>query len=251
MPKSYCACLLLLLVVAACGNQDKPPAHSISLLDAGGSGDIGDADTNNLGGSGGAAGGPTNAGGTGLGGPVGACSPNATPGQLQILAGVNLDADARFAAVTPDELTLVWIVPSSATAAIYVADRQNVSSNFGSPQVVSGVPIADQTLALSSDGLTIAYVVAPDNRSIATVSRLDRTSAFQFPDPSSGNEFASFNTAAALPSGETYVHPLYGSYATDFYYGRMSASGSVTWYVTSRVSSDDPLLPGGALRNRQ
>lgn len=175
------------------------------------------------------------------------CSPDATPGPTQSIAGITLDAAARFAAITPDELTMLWTVPSTGGVTVYVSDRTSIDASWGTPQSIANVPAADNAITVTPDGLVIAYVDDSDRLSFATTSRVDRTSAFAFPDPASGSDFAVLNTSAALGTGDTYAYPLYGPYSTSFYYAVKSTDGNLTWYETGRFEPQDAFTIGTTL----
>ena len=97
------------------------------------------------------------------------CVPKAKPAEAQAIAGITLDVDARFAAITPDELTLVWTVPSTSGTTVYIADRINNSAGWGSPQSVGDVPAADNAVTITPDGLTIAFINSATGLSIETM----------------------------------------------------------------------------------
>ena len=174
------------------------------------------------------------------------CSPKAIPGQPQSIPGISLDAAARFAAVTPDELTLLWTVADTSGVTIYVSDRSDSNTTWGTPQSIIGVPAADNAITVTPDGLEIAYV-DESNQTLATINRLDRTSAFTFPDSASGADFAIFNTSTLLSAGDTYAYPLYGPHLTSFYYAVKAANGNLTWYVAGRFESQGAFSTGSTL----
>jgi hypothetical protein len=175
------------------------------------------------------------------------CSSNAKPSQPQTIADIALVAQAHFAAITPDELTILWTVPSANGVAVYVADRTSVDASWNTPQGIPSVPAADSAVTITPDGLTIAYVDNSDHPSFATASRVDRSSAFEFPDPNSGYDFAVLNLSAVLGNGDTYAYPLYGPHSTSFYYAVQSANGDRTWYVAGRYEPGDLFTTGSAL----
>lgn len=175
------------------------------------------------------------------------CSPKAKPGSAQPIAGLSLDPGAQFAAITPDELTLVWTVANTNGVTVYVADRSDSSSAWGTPQTISSVPAADNAVTVTPDGLTIAYVDNSDDQTFATSSRLDRTSTFVFPDSTSGADFEVLNPPAVLAAGDAYAYPLYGPNLTSFYYAIKDASGDLVWYVAGRFESQGAFSAGSSL----
>ncbi len=175
------------------------------------------------------------------------CSQNAKAGQSQSLSGITLDSGSHFAAITPDELTLIWTVPSSTGVTAFVADRATKSAVWGTPQSIVSVPAADNVVTVTPDGLVIAYVASSDRRSFATASRTDRSSSFQFPDPNSGLDFTVQNTSPELNAGDTYAYPLYGPHLTSFYYAVKAANGDLSWYVAGRFETQGVFTAGAPL----
>jgi len=171
------------------------------------------------------------------GGATSLCSPSAQPGSSQAVTGVTLANNAWFAAITPDELTIVWTAAGTDNSyTVYVADRTSASASFSTPQSI-GISTFDNLVTISPNGLRIAYVSA-DGRGIDVLSRTSRTETFQTPT-GTWDEFSNFNATGALATGETYLRPLYGPIPTDFLYGVTSSTGDITWYASYRTSDFD------------
>jgi hypothetical protein len=190
---------------------------------------------------------PAGTGGTMSPGLPSLCSSKAKAAQPQAVVGLTLDPGARFVAITPDELTLVWTVASASGTTVYVADRGSSSVSWSASQTIANVPVADDAVTITPDGLTIAYVSSTSHLTIETMSRLDRISTFAFSDPASGGDFTAFNSSATLATGETYAYPVYGPHSTTFYYAVKSAAGALTWYVSGRFEAQGTFSTGSLL----
>ena len=162
------------------------------------------------------------------------CSRSAKPGQSQPISVQSVDSASQFAAITPDELTLVLALQGASGVTINVADRTSPSASWNSVQTIVDVAAADGRVAVSPDGLTLAYVDSSNRRQFATMSRLDRSATFQADDTKSGADFIVQNSASLLAPDDSYAYPLFGPYMTSFYYAVKKASGGYKWYVAGR-----------------
>jgi len=170
--------LLSACLTAACGVVDTPSDGR------GGTGGPG----------GGGAGGPVGAGGQGGGlgdlasnhPPSMRCSlssPFGTPVLVQSLAGTS--ADDVAARLTSDELTVFFSSLRSGDWEIYTATRQNVSSSFSAPSLVTAVnsTMADAFPSVTGDGLTLVLASAR-NGGVSQILITQRSSAAgTFPAP--------------------------------------------------------------------
>jgi len=175
------------------------------------------------------------------------CSSKAKAGQTQPVSGLTLDMTTQFAAVTPDELTLVWTAPSATGVTVYIADRTVATATWDTPQSVADVPAAGGQVAVTPDGLTIAYVDSSSRRSFASMSRSSRSLVFQFNDPASGLEFIIQNSSSLLGPDENYAYPVYGPHLTSFYYAIESSAGGFTWYMAGRFEPQGVFTEGTAI----
>ena len=231
----------------ATGGGQSGDSGGASSATTGGASSAAVGGTSNAGASSATGGRPPATGGSASPGLPSQCSQKAKAGQSQPVSGITPDSGSHFAAITPDELTLLWTTTVSGSVTVFVADRASTSDAWGAPQSILNVPAADNAVAVTPDGLVIAYVDDTDRRTFATASRLDRTSAFVFPDPNSGLDFAVQNTSPDLGTGDTYAYPSYGPHLTSFYYAIRTAAGDTTWYVAGRFEPQGAFSSGSAL----
>ena len=174
------------------------------------------------------------------------CSAKFKVGASQVLAGLTLDTSGEFAAITPDELTIVWTVPSTTGVTVQVADRASVAGAWA-PQSITDVPALGGRVAVTPDGLVLAYVDSSTGRAFATMSRVDRNGVFQFNDPTSGFDFVIQNSSARLGAGDGYAYPIFGPHMTSFYYAIKTAAGELTWYEAGRFEAQGVFTEGAPI----
>jgi hypothetical protein len=150
-----CPVVCGVLLLAGCSNQKTPPAldKPPPIKDA-----QGETTTS------------PEAGGDSASGPV--CPMGFSFGAAMNVPGIGA-GDKTFAAITPDELTIAWVLSSGK---VLVADRTDPSQPFGNPQTVPGTYQYDR-VALSSDGLTL-IVVLPMGTGLGQLTRASRSQPF-------------------------------------------------------------------------
>jgi len=277
-----CTSLMLsgALVTAACasdraGDGAEPPVHEARGGSSGAGGDVASGGEDHAGGdsssAGGADPGRAGAGGADEGGggdagsnvagtpsaagaggdgrgtdppPIDELCPRAPSfGEAQKLA-VSTDADERFGGITPDELVIAWTVTVEETVTLFVASRDSVDAAFGTPVSLAIEAALDDQVALSADGLRVAFVNA-DRRGFSVTSRPTLDDAFGLATP---GEFSLLDaTGGGLPAGQNYADPVLASDGVSFYYSQYGDGAGDTLRVSSRLSDTDPWPAGGPL----
>lgn len=157
---------------------------------------------------------------------------------------VSTEADERFGGITPDELVIAWTVTAEETVTLFVASRDNVDAAFGSPVSAAIEGALDDQVALSADGLRVAFVNA-DRRGFSVISRPTLDDAFGV---ATQGEFSLFDaTGGGLPAGQNYAEPVLAGDGVSFYYSRYGDGLEDTLRVSSRLSDTDSWPAGGPL----
>lgn len=162
--------------------------------------------------------------------------PTTTTNSIGSLSSANDDV---FAAITPDERTLVYYrVSSSDTVSVLVSDRSTAKATFPAAGAVTTPPtgIAAKGMAISPDGLRLVLVSA-DGRSLRQIVRPSRSALFD--GTADATPFANVNKLAADgPSRLGY--PVLGSDDRTLYftYGDPTLAPSIR--RASRASAADP-----------
>lgn len=187
--------------------------------------------------------------------PPPTCNPGTTWGP-GVLIAVSTAMDDELSAVTPDELTMVWIAGSGGTAQLLVADRTSTGSAFGSPQSVPAGAFSLDRVGVSPDGLRLVVINA-GGQGLSELVRASRGDTFGAPG---AGAFGNFQ--GALSSGLSYGDPVVGADDSVFYYSVFGAGQTMTVYRAARLLSTDAwpsgaplratsdLAPQGALRRR-
>lgn len=157
---------------------------------------------------------------------------------------LSTDADERFGGITPDERVIAWTVTLDETVTLFVASRDDADAAFGTPLGVAIETALDDRVALSPDGLRVAFV-NPDRRGFSVVSRPSLDDAFGMATPS---EFVLFDaTGGGLPAGQHYADPVLAGDGVSFYYSQYGDDVSNTLRISNRLSETDPWPAGGLL----
>jgi hypothetical protein len=161
------------------------------------------------------------------------CNPNAQWAPGQAVSGLALGGTAQSLALTPDELSIVWVESDEAGAQSYhVAGRAAPSAPFGNAQTLALDGLAAPPgVSLSPDGLTLA-VVRADHQGFVEATRESATGAFGAPAES---QFKSLNAWVSSLHG-TVGDPAFGADGHSFFYSQSGAS--VTVYESRRTSAD-------------
>jgi hypothetical protein len=213
---------------------------------------VGAAGTGGLASSAGTAGAPAGGdndadGGTvGTGGartelPVPICSPAARAGTPESLGlEAVIDGDANFAAITPNEQTLVWTTRQGNNLVVTYLDQSDSDAGLGSPRSIK-VDAGDDQVALSPDGLQLVYVSA-DGQRFQTEARADLTAEFAEVEPIDFRILAD-----VLSGGLRYAEPVYGPEGVSFYFATLDASGNRVRQLSTRPSTSDSFDPARLL----
>lgn len=157
---------------------------------------------------------------------------------------LSTDADERFGGITPDERVIAWTVTLDETVTLFVASRDDADAEFGAPLSVAIETALDDQVALSPDGLRVAFV-DPDRRGFSVMSRPSLDDAFGVATP---GEFALFDaTGGGLPAGQRYADPVLAGDGVSFYYSQYGDGVSNTLRASNRMSETDPWPAGGIL----
>jgi len=169
---------------------------------------------------------------SGSAGPV--CDPTKTWAPVMAVASVPQDSFARFGGIGVDELTIAW---SSATGAIYTADRATRGTDFGDPIVIdtTATPVAVDRVALSAAGFAVVAVSADRTKIVG----FDRMGLFASWSPASPVQFQAVNGTASAEQGSAFSEPVLGGDGTSLYF-LLTTAGSPpvlyesTWDVASK-----------------
>ncbi len=101
------------------------------------------------------------------------CGPGATWDETK------LPLTGRVGGITPDDRTLVWTAPEAGGTRIFFAERNGTDETFQAPQPLALDPatVADDRVAITADGLSIAFLVKSQD-AFARTTRSARGSAF-------------------------------------------------------------------------
>jgi WD40 repeat protein len=143
-----------------------------------------------------------------------------------------IDGTANFAAITPDERTLVWTVRQGQNLTVTYLDRADPDAAFQPPRSIA-TDAGDDQVAVSPDGLQLVYV-SNDGQRLQVQTRADRTGEFAEVEPIDLGVLAD-----ALPSGSRYAEPVYGPEGVSFYFATLDSSDHRVRYLSIRPSLSD------------
>jgi len=167
------------------------------------------------------------------------CNPSMTLSGDTLLSASTASED-RFGAITPDELTIAWMVPTAGDGTVHVADRATAGDPFSAAQTLPGVAAVDE-LALSPEGLRVTAVAA------------DRRSFLLFERASKGDAFAAVSAdafdalLAALGPAEKLGDPVVGFGEQVLVYSVFGTADTATVRLATRLSTGSPWSVGGKL----
>jgi hypothetical protein len=214
------------------GGREGASPEAAAGMDAGEAGDGGDAPDADEGG--------------GFPPPAAAlCSPSAS-WQTGVLLPVSTPDDDELDSVTPDELSIAWIVGTGSAAMIEYADRATAGDAFGAPQVLPAGLFVTDRVSLSQDGLRLAFV-DPDRQGFSELTRASRAAPGNtFGGPAVG-EFSNLDGPGALGAGQFYGDPVLSADDTAFYYSVYGGGQTATLFRTARLVPGDTWPVGVAL----
>jgi hypothetical protein len=140
-----------------------------------------------------------------------------------------IDGAANFAAITPDERTLVWTVRQSRTLAVTYLDRSDRDAVFEPPRSTE-IDAGEDQVAVSPDGLQLVYVSA-DGQQFQVQTRADRTGEFAEVDPIDFSVLAD-----VLSDGLRLAEPVYGPAGVSFYFATLDAQDHRVRHLSARPS---------------
>lgn len=231
-----------ILIGVACSDEAPPAGNGITPIPDGGSADARSDGSTTPDGDGGeeSDGGITDAGSDGDAEPWkpgdSVCNPTMTVGAPAPVASTA--NDDRLGAVTHDELTVAWLIPSGNAATLQVADRDSTASVFGAAHTPSGT-VALDGVTLSPNGLTLVAVAA-DHKAFVVYQRGDRTESFA---PADAGQYA--NIVAALGASEELGDPVFASGDQLLVYSVYGGGSSDTVRFATRLSSGSSFDPAG------
>jgi hypothetical protein len=159
------------------------------------------------------------------------CDPEGSWGAETAVPIVAEEAD-QLVAVTPDELSLVWIASTQTDATYQVADRGATSEDFGTPQAVSGgLPVG-----ISSDGLTL-IAVNEFGTGFLESTRTARGEAF---GAFTEGTFTAFNASSATSGLVFFSAALAPDLLSLYAFGQTMFGGSYPTWVSTRANTTDP-----------
>jgi hypothetical protein len=170
------------------------------------------------------------------------CPTNAMWGAGTALA-ISGTLDDLSPAVTPDELTMAWLVDDGSAVTIHYADRASAGQPFSSDHTVANASVARDRIALSADGLRLAAVDVL-RKTFFELSRPNRQAAFDVGPPGDG-AFAQLDAYGRmwLQTNEFYASPVFASDDLTLYYSRYGAVNvtDTLWVSTRSAGATWPL----------
>ncbi len=168
-----------------------------------------------------------------------------------------LSLTGRVGSITPDDRTLVWTAPEGGGTRIFFAERNGTDESFQAPQALAVDPatVADDRVAITPDGLSIAFLVKTRD-AFAQVTRSARGSAF---GPVTRDGFANINFESREtrpPAGSGLGDAVWAPSASFFFseYGPNRVATVISSEpkdLTTLLDFGDPeLLPVGDKRRR-
>ena len=229
------AALSSLAVVAACSSDSVRPGNlfgDAGAFDGSSSGALGDA-----------------------GGDVAQLSYVCGPGAAWEEA--KLPLTGRVGSITPDDRTLVWTAPEGGGTRIFFAERNGTDESFQATEQLAVDPatVADDRVAITPDGLSIAFLVKTQD-AFAQVTRSARVIAF---GPVSRDGFANINfenRETRPPAGSGLGDAVWAP-STSFFFSEYGPNRTATVISTEPKDlttlldfGDSELLPVGDKRRR-
>lgn len=270
---SWQLALVAALWAAACSGSDPPPAGLVTstggtrsgAAPADGGEEPGSGATPSGGGASGdggqppVVGGAADAGGVGNGGLAGTGDGGGPPdveplpeptclGEGELSGAVKLgisteDAD-QFGSITPDELVIAWTVVDDGKVTLHYSRRQSESGEFGAASTLELADAADDSVALSADGLRVVYVNG-DRKGFTQLVRAAVDEPFSDVDNDDFRPIA--ESVLEFAEGELVGDPVLGPDDSTLFYSRYGAQRSATLLGTLRFSSYAPWPAGSEL----
>jgi len=162
------------------------------------------------------------------------CSPTTTWGRGSVIRTASTPSDDAFAAITPDELTIVWMSTDDGAPVLNYADRASASDPFdpfGSLSLKTDY-FADERAAVSPDGARIV-VLRKDRKGFGEFIRQGRFYSFD-PSPSEAAFAALDSQGAVLETSEFFGDPVLSSDDRTFFYSRYGAGEAATVFAATR-----------------
>jgi hypothetical protein len=204
---------------------------------SGGAGDGGEDPFGHLGGLG-----PVNSAG-GAASEAALCDVTTTWDNPQPLSGIGGDGNDSLLAMTHDELTIVF----STQAGLWVADRANASSSFGTPVALTVPAGYDATYgaALSADGLRLVMV---SDTGFGEITRASRQGAFGTTPSTAAFDSLNYD---ATQFGAYLRSPVLTKDDQSLYFVRQTGDVSLVYHAVRNVGfavpemSEDMVTLGG------
>jgi hypothetical protein len=156
---------------------------------------------------------------------------------------ISTTADDVLGAITPDELSIVWISTNGSTASVLYADRSAASSAFGTPASLPTAQgyYAPTKVALSPNGLR-AIAVQSSHTAFGVTARSSRSAAFTAAP--GGGEVDMIDLAVSGAEANSLLDdPVIGASDTSLYYSLYGAGSTTTLFESTR--SGTSAWPGG------
>ena len=166
-----------------------------------------------------------------------ACSPATMWSTGSPLRSASTDSDDVFSAITPDELTIVWMSIAGGTPMLNYTDRAHATDAF---DPFSSVPLtsdyyAAERAAVSPDGARV-IVLRKDRKGFAEFVRQGRFYKFDDPAPSEAQFAAINNQGLILETNEFFGDPILASDDRTFYYSKYGAGETATVFAAVRTA---------------
>ena len=150
---------------------------------------------------------------------------------------------ARFGGVGIDELTIAW---TSASGAVYVADRATRAASFGAPSVIdtTSVPVAADRVALASNGMEVVAVSSTRN----TLVSFNRANVASTWTAASTLPFANIDAQASEDQSGQLSEPVLGGDGNTLFFvlaisGAVPALYETKWDAQTGAWSTGAVLP--------
>jgi hypothetical protein len=158
------------------------------------------------------------------GGPIGTdgglsqgpplCDPTHVWSPAASIASVPQAGFGRFGGISADETAIAW---TASTGVIYVADRPRRSQPFSSmPSVIdtTSTPVANDRVALGSNGVQL-FAVSADRKGFVAFYRPNVGATWA---PSAALQFANLAAMASTDGGGQFFEPVLGADGNSFFY---------------------------------
>jgi hypothetical protein len=160
------------------------------------------------------------------------CSTTAKWSDGTVIQSASTSAHDVFSAITPDELTIVWMSITASGPVLRYADRDSATGSFAPYGYLTSDYFAAERAAVSPDGARIV-VVRKDKKGFGEFVRRGRFYSFDI-TPSEASFAALDSQGRMLETSEFFGDPVLSSDDRTFYYSKYGSEGTVTVFAATR-----------------